>query len=76
LADIGLPGGKSGDAFTLECRIRFPWLPVIVVTGFDAGDYKHLEDDPKVCIVQKPTTIGKVGDCLNRLLQRDLDVTA
>jgi DNA-binding response OmpR family regulator len=52
IIDIGLPE-MSGEALIQVARRADPLLPILAVTGFDAGHYQHLADQ-HVRVLQKP----------------------
>jgi DNA-binding response OmpR family regulator len=52
IIDIGLPE-MSGELLIAIARRFDPKLPILAVTGFDAGHYQHLCND-HVRVLQKP----------------------
>jgi DNA-binding response OmpR family regulator len=66
IVDIGLPE-MSGAVLVALVRAINPLLPILVVTGFDAHDYIHLEDrDTQV--LQKPVKTSSLLQRLEALL--------
>lgn len=67
IVDIGLPE-MSGAALVSLARAMNPLLPILVVTGFDAHDYRHLTDrDTQV--LQKPVRTISLLQRLEELLK-------
>lgn len=54
--DVGLPDMR-GDALAAWARQRYPDLPIIVASGYDAADLKkQFAEDPAIAVLGKPYT--------------------
>jgi DNA-binding response OmpR family regulator len=67
ITDGGLPD-MSGDAFALQSRNDFPFLPIIMVTGFGPEQLGRIAPHPKLRVLQKPIESRTLLDCLQSML--------
>ena len=63
VSDVGLPGGMNGRQVAEALRERIPGLPVILVTGFAAGDPM-----PGLDVLLKPFRVGALLDLVQTKL--------
>ena len=54
IIDVGLPGA-SGDSLARECRMRFPYIPIVLATAMSKSELPpHLLEDSKLTLMEKP----------------------
>lgn len=70
LSDIRMPVIDGGTLARLAYRQR-PDLPILLMTGYDAGDGKNYPPSV-VGVLQKPFTLEGIRDAVNRSLGRSL----
>ncbi|NIE76143.1 PAS domain-containing protein [Pantoea sp. Ap-967] len=70
LSDIGLPGGLNGRQLAERCRLRYPALKVLFVTGYDASaalsDGQLLQGTR---VLTKPFELEALAECVRQLLE-------
>jgi CheY-like chemotaxis protein len=67
IIDVGLPGMR-GDVFAVDCRRRYPQMPIVLATGMHEHELcAMLQADPKVEVVEKPHDFSEIRHCLVRL---------
>ncbi|QJR36809.1 hybrid sensor histidine kinase/response regulator [Gemmatimonas groenlandica] len=70
LSDVAMPN-MSGDRLAEELRVRYPAIPVVLMTGFSRD---VSPDDPRganvVDVVQKPMSIDTLVEIITRTLER------
>ncbi len=65
--DVGLPDVKGYD-LAAELRIKAPEMPILMASGYDAGDVAaRFPNDPKVRALGKPYTEGDLAQAIREL---------
>ena len=69
LSDVSMPG-LTGDRLARELALRFPMLPVVLMTGYSAHVSAVGPTGPNVvAVLQKPINIDALGDVMERVLR-------
>jgi CheY-like chemotaxis protein len=64
VSDVALPGGTNGRQVAEAVRGRHPGLPVILITGYSAG-----ESITEMEVIRKPFAPAVLADLVGDLLQ-------
>jgi CheY-like chemotaxis protein len=64
ISDVALPGGMNGRQVAEAVRGRHPGLPVILITGYSAG-----ESITEMEVIRKPFAPAVLADLVGDLLQ-------
>ena len=73
VADVSLPGGKSGIELAREIQVVRPQVKVVTMTGYNEAMGALPEPDPRRWIhLRKPIARSTLGNTISTLFSREL----